>query len=332
MEYKKLGKTDLNVSVISLGTFIYGSQVNEPEAASITERAVDGGVNFFDTAGSYAGGRSEEILGRVAKRHRNSLVLATKVGGVTGPGTQDKGLSRKHIIRAVEDSLRRLATDYIDLYYAHSVDPSTPIDETLRTLDDLVRQGKVRYIGCSNFNAWQLCKALWVSDVQRLARFECVQPPYNLVARDIERELMPLCAGESVGICVYNPLAGGLLTGKYDPDKPPPEGARFGFKTPTSWGQPIGTVYKKRYWSPANLEAVARLKQLANDAGKNLAQLALAWILQNSAIASAICGATSIQQLEQNLGAVNIKLSAQELATCDQVWQGLRPPELVVKW
>ena len=194
MQYRRMGRTGLNVSAICLGTMTFGNQVAEAEAINIIESALSTGVNFLDTADVYAEGRAEEIIGKALKNKRQSVVLATKVANRTGPGPNDVGLSRQHIMKAIEDSLRRLETDYIDLYYVHLPDYNTPIEETLRALDDLVHQGKVRYIACSNFRAWQLCKALWVSDVHNLARFDCIQPSYNLITRDIEYELLtPLC-------------------------------------------------------------------------------------------------------------------------------------------
>jgi aryl-alcohol dehydrogenase-like predicted oxidoreductase len=318
MRYKKLGRTGLKVSEICLGTMTFGDQVGETEAINIMKSALAAGVNFFDTADMYVGGKSEQIVGRALKGERDFVVLASKVGNRMGPGANDTGLSRKHIMKAVEDSLRRLETDYLDLYYVHLPDYDTPIEETLRALDDLVHQGKVRYIACSNFRAWQLCKALWVSDVHNLARFDCIQSPYNLLTRDIEYELLPLCASEGVGVSVYNPLAGGLLTGKHDPAKPPAKGTRFTLES-------IGPMYYERYWSASNFEAVAHLKEIANEHGRNLIQFSLAWILSNEVITSAICGASSVKQLEQNLGATEVKLSPEELAACDGVWQQLRP-------
>jgi len=321
MQYRKMGRTGLKVSAICLGSSTYGSQVGEVEAIDIIESALAAGVNFFDTADAYAEGRSEEIVGKALKGKRQSVVLATKVGHRTGPDVNDAGLSRKHIMQGIEDSLRRLGTDYIDLYYVHEPDYDTPIEETLRALDDLVHQGKVRYIACSNFYAWQLCKALWVSDLHGLVRFDCIQPPYNLLTRDIEYELLPLCASEGVGVCVFNPLAGGLLTGKHDPHKPPAKGTRFALER-------LGSMYRERYWSATNFEAVASLKQIAEEHGRNLPQFALAWILSNEVITSAICGATSLKHLEQNLGAAEVKLTKEELAACDGVWQQLRPIRL----
>ncbi len=320
MQYRNMGRTGVKVSAICLGTMVYGNQVSETAAINIIGKALNAGVNFLDTADAYAEGRSEEIVGKALKGKRHSIVLATKVAGRTGPGANDIGLSRKHIIKGIEDSLRRLETDYIDLYYLHLPDYDTPIEETLRTLDDLVHQGKVRYIACSNFRAWQLCKALWVSDLHNLARFDCIQPPYNLLTRDIEYELLPLCASEGVGVCVYNPLAGGLLTGKHDPNKPPAEGTRF-----ASEALGMRKMYYERYWSATNFKAVARLKQIAREYDRSLVQFALAWTLSNETIISTICGATSLKQLEENLGAAEVKLSEEELAACDGVWQQLRP-------
>ncbi len=328
MQYRKMGRTGLKVSAICLGSMTYGSQVGETEAINIIESALAAGVNFVDTADAYVDGRSEEIVGKTLKGKRQSVVLATKVDHRMGPGVNDVGLSRKHIMQGIEDSLRRLGTDYIDLYYVHEPDYDTPIEETLCALDGLVHQGKVRYIACSNFSTWQLCKALWVSDLHHLARFDCIQPPYNLLARDIEYELLPLCASEGVGVCVFNPLAGGLLTGKYDQNKPPAEGTRFALQYETRAVGQIGLLYRERYWSAANFEAVASLEKIAREHGRSLPQFALAWILSNEVVTSAICGATSLKHLEENLGATEVKLSKEELAACDSIWQQLRPVRL----
>ncbi len=322
MQYKRLGRTGLMVSRICLGTMTYGSQINEADSIAIIKSAMNAGVNFIDTADQYNNGRSEEIVGKAIKGERHSVVLATKIGAwQSGPGINDVGASRKHAMKGVEESLRRLGTDYIDLYFIHRPDYNTPIEETLRVFDDLVHQGKVRYIACSNFRAWQLCKALWVSSLYDLARFECVQPPYNLLTRDIEYELLPFCESEEVGVCTYNPLAGGLLTGKHDAAKPPPEG-RFTHER-------LGPMYLERYWSDTNFKAIARLKQVADEHGRNMAQFALAWILNNKAITSAICGVSSVPQLETNMAAAEITLSEEELSACDEVWHQLRPPRFL---
>ncbi|MCK4961158.1 MAG: aldo/keto reductase, partial [Anaerolineales bacterium] len=258
--------------------------------------------------------------GKALKGVRHNVVLATKVGGwQSGPTVNDIGTSRKHIMDGVEGSLRRLGTDYIDIYYTHRWDHATPIDETLRALDDLVHQGKVRYIGCSNYLVWQLCKALWVSELLNLARYACTQPPYNLVTRGVEDEMLPLCLNEGVGVCVYNPLAGGMLTGKHDPNKPPPEGSRFGNKM-------MGKMYSDRYWLPGDFEAVAQFKEITRKHGRSMPQFALAWILNNKAITSVLCGANSIKQLEENTGAIELTLTEEELKACDEVWHQLRPP------
>lgn len=325
MRYRNLGSTGLKVSEFCLGTFNFGNQVGAADSISIIGRALASGVNFLDTSDGYIKGISEKIVGKALKGTRQDVVLATKVAFVTGPGANDRGLSRRHIMQAIEGSLRRLQTDYIDLYYAHVPDYGTPIEETLRAFDDLVHQGKVRYIACSNFFSWQLCKSLWVSDVRNLARFECVESPYNLLYRDIEDELLPLCSSEKVGVCVYNPLAAGMLTGKYDPDKPPPAGTRFTMTSLMSNNRPKGEVYRERYWSAANFEAIARLRTVAEEHGRNLTQFALAWILSNPSITSIICGVSSLEHVDENLQGAGVSLTAEEIAVCDDVWNRLRP-------
>ena len=316
MQYKKVGRTGLKVSPIGLGSMFFGTQVNETDATQIIDMAFDKGINLFDTANVYTGGRSEEIVGKAIKNKRHSVILATKVRYKQGKGPNDSGLSREHIIRAIEESLRRLDTDYIDIYYVHAPDDNTPIEETLRAFDNLVQQGKVRYLACSNFWAWQLVKALWVSEQYNLARFDCIQSPYNLITRDIESELLPCCAKEGVGVTVYNPLAAGLLTGKYDPVKTPEFNSRLGL-------EPID---KQIYWSPANFQAVSRLKQIADARGRSLALFSLAWILNNPLISSTILGVSSTKQLEENIGAMDLKLNEEESKICDAVWQELKPP------
>jgi aryl-alcohol dehydrogenase-like predicted oxidoreductase len=293
----------------------YGSQVTEQDSIDLIEYAMAAGINFFDTADAYINGKSEEVVGKALRKVRESVVLATKVAHSSGPAITDSGLSRKHLMKGIEDSLRRLCTDYVDIYYMHFPDKDTPIEETLRALDDMVHQGKVRYIACSNFHAWKLCKALWISDQRNLARFDCIQSPYNLLTRDIEYELLPLCASEGVGVTVYNPLAAGMLTGKYDPQKPPTPGSRF-----------LEKGYHDRYWSETNFNAISEIAELAKQNSRSMAQFALAWILNNPAITAAICSATSIGQLEENLGAVELSLQEEELKACDDVWHKLRPP------
>ncbi len=351
MEYRKVGRTGLKVSAFCLGTMMFGRQVDEPASLRIIRRALDGGVTFIDTADMYANGVTEEILGKAIRGVRDSLVLASKAGHlrrlaakygeqkVAGPldlarprpfhswpagdqvGPNDMGLSRKHIMQAVEGSLTRLGTDYLDIYYAHMPDYDTPLDETLRAMDDLVRQGKVRYLGSSNFRAFQVCKALWISDKHNLARWDILQPPFNLLARDIEYELLPLCLEEGIGVAVFSPLAAGFLAGKYEQGKPPLDGRRFSLSSQ-------GFRYNEKYWTELDFAAVERLKRIAGDHGKSLAQFALAWVLNKQGITSIVCGATSVEQLEENMGAVGMRLSQEALDACDEVWHMLHPPRL----
>ncbi|MGP8081015.1 MAG: aldo/keto reductase [Dehalococcoidales bacterium] len=321
MQYKQMGRTGLKVSAMGIGTMFFGTQVNEAEAIKILDTAFDKGINMFDTADAYTGGKSEEIVGKAIKNKRQAVVLATKVGHKQGRGPNDSGLSREHIVQAVEASLKRLDTDYLDIYYAHTPDYSTPIEETLRAFDQLVQQGKVRYVASSNIRAWQLTKSLWVSDKNNLARFDCIQSVYNLLTRDVEYELLPCCAAEGVGVTVFNPLAAGFLTGKYDLNQPPPADNRFGRER-------TGKREQELYWSPANFRAVAALKKVAEEHGRTLTQFSLAWIINNPVVSSAIVGASSAKQLEDNVKAVDIKLTDEEKKACDEVWQELRPPRV----
>ena len=321
MLFRKIGRTGLKVSAFGIGTSFFGSHTNEADAMQIMDIAFENGINLFDTANIYSGGKSEELVGKFLKNKRHAVVLATKVANRQGPGPNDLGLSRKHIMQAVETSLKRLDTDYIDIYYAHAPDYSTPIEETLRAFDNLVNQGKVRYIACDNFHAWQLIKALWVSDLHNLTHFISIQVPFNLITRDIESELMPFCATEGVGITVYNALAAGLLTGKYNHDQVPELNTRFRLEG-------IGPVDKERYWSFVNFEAVGRLKQIADAQGKSLTHFSLAWILNNPSISSIIIGVSTSKQLENNIKALEIKKTDDEIKGCDQVWQMLRPSRI----
>lgn len=328
MKFKRLGRTGIKVSEICLGTMTFGMQADETTAFAIMNKAAEAGVNFIDTADVYpvpvtpeTVGRTEEIVGKWLKGKRDDFILATKCRGAMGPKPWDEGLSRKHILKAVEDSLRRLQTDHIDLYQTHSPDPETPIEETLRALDDLVRQGKVRYIGCSNYPAWQLTKALWVSDKYNLARFDTVQPRYNLLFRQIEYELLPLCHEEQIGVITYNPLAGGILIGKYKRDVAPEAGTRFEI-----FMRHQVTLYHERYWQDAQFEAVEALKQFFEPRGKPLAQVAVAWVLHQPDITSAIVGASLPEQLEDTLKAIHLQLDEEELEFCDSIWYRIPRP------
>jgi aryl-alcohol dehydrogenase-like predicted oxidoreductase len=322
MKTKQMGRTGLKVSEICLGTMTFGLQCDEPASVAIMDTAAEYGVDFFDTSDAYplggnlsTIGRTEEIIGRWLKGRREKIVLATKCFAATGPAPNQSGLSRKHICEAVEASLRRLQTDYIDLYQTHFPDPSTPIDETMRAPDDLVHQGKVRYLGCSNYAAWMLANALWTADKNGLARFDCVQPRYNLLYREIEHELLPLCRYHGVGVIPYNPIAGGFLSGKYKPEAPPPADARFGFLSGRT-----RNIYHRRYWHEAQFEAVAHLQEFFAKRNRSLVQAAIAWVMAQPGITSAIVGASSAAQLRESLPAVEVALDAEEVEACNDVW------------
>ncbi len=300
----------------------FAGQCDEAISTQILDVATDRGVTFLDTADAYpippdpdTAGLTEEVLGRWLSRHgrRDRFVVATKCRIRVGHGPNDQGLSRRHILAACEASLRRLKTDFIDLYQAHMPDPETPIDETLRAFDDLVRAGKVRYVGCSNFAAWQLALALGASERAGFARFDCVQPRYNLLYREIENELLPLCLDQGVGVIVYNPLAGGLLTGKHRSGAPPEPGTRFTMGA-------SGELYRERYWHQAQFEAVESLRGYCRNLGLSLATLSIAWVLQQPGITSAIVGASSPEQLNDTLHAAELVLDEESRAACDSVW------------
>jgi len=326
MKIKRLGRIGLKVTELCLGTMTFGNQCDEPTSHAIMSKAFDAGVTFFDTADAYplgatleTVGRTEEYIGRWFQGHpgrRNQVVLATKFYGQVGSGPNDQGGSRKHIVQAIEGSLRRLQTDYIDLYQMHFPDHETPIDETLRALDDLVHSGKVLYIGCSNYPAWELSKALWTSDKLGLARFDSVQPRYNLLFRQIEAELLPLAMDQGIGVISYNPLAGGLLTGRYQPGQAPEEGSRFTV-------QNAGKLYQARYWQEPQMQAVEELKAFCQEHHIDIAQLAIAWVLAQPAITSAIVGASKPEHLDQTLPAVDLVLDEQMRAVCDDIWYRL---------
>jgi aryl-alcohol dehydrogenase-like predicted oxidoreductase len=327
MNVRRLGHTGLKVSEICLGTMTFGHQCDQQTSFAILDKAAAHGVFFLDTADAYpvppkpeTAGRTEEILGAWLQGRRDRFVLATKCRIRVGHGPNDEGLSRRHILRAVEDSLRRLRTDYIDLYQAHSPDPNTPLEESLRAFDDLVRQGKVRYVGCSNYPAWQTALALGISARLDLARFDCVQPRYNLLWREIESELLPLCRDQGLGVIAYNPLAGGFLSGKYHSLEAPPPGTRF------TLGK-TGELYRERYWHHAQLEAVEHLRRFFAPRGQSLVGVAVAWVLAQSGITSAIVGASRPEQLEESLAATTLNLDQEAQDACDAVWYSLPRPQ-----
>ena len=302
----------------------FGLQIDEPASVSVLDHAADGGVTFLDTADAYPlgggvelAGTTEEILGRWLKGRRHQFVVATKVFGRTGLQPWDAGSSRRHIMDAIDASLRRLGTDYIDLYQLHGDDPETPIDETLHALDDLVRAGKVRYIGCSNFLAYRVALALGRSEAHGLARFDSVQPRYNLLFREFERELFPLCLEEGIGVIPYNPLAGGMLSGKHARGQPPAEGTRFTISN-------AGAMYQERYWHQREFDAVDAFRQIANRAGLKPATLAVAWVLAQPAVTAPILGASRPDQLDDTLAAVDVKLDDDLLHEVDELTREFR--------
>jgi len=319
MEHVRLGRTGLQVSRLCLGTMTFGLQCDEPTAAAILDRAADGGIDFLDTADVYplggdltTQGRTEEIVGRWLEGRRDRVVLATKCFGRTGPAAFDSGNSRRHIMDAVEASLRRLRTDYIDLYQLHGYDPQTPIDETLTALDDLVRQGKVRYIGCSNFLTYQLVRAIGRSETLRIARLASVQPRYNLLFRQIEREMLPFCLEDGVGVIPYNPIAGGLLSGKHARGAEPAEGGRF------TLGNAAQT-YQDRYWHDREFATVEHIRELAGEAGMDMVSLAVAWVLANPAVTAPIVGASRPEQLDASLAALETPLDSELKGRLDEL-------------
>jgi aryl-alcohol dehydrogenase-like predicted oxidoreductase len=302
----------------------FGLQIDEQAAISVLDRAAEGGVTFIDTADVYPlgggvdlAGTTEEIIGRWLKGRRHEFVVATKAFGRTGPQAWDAGNSRRHIMDAIDASLRRLGTDYVDLYQLHADDIETPLDETLSALDDLVRAGKVRYIGCSNFLSYRLARALGRSEVLGLARFESVQPRYNLLFREFERELFPLCLEEGVGVIPYNPLAGGLLSGKYGRDKPPPEGTRFTIAN-------AGAMYQERYWHDREFETVGAFLKIAKNAGIKPATLAIAWVMRQPAVTAPIIGASRPDQLEDTMAAADVHLDDGLVTQLDELTREFR--------
>lgn len=324
MKYKTLGDTGLLVSTVCFGAMTFGGNgvfkmiggTEQKEADQLIKACVDSGVNFFDTADIYSDGASEEILGQSFRNlgiERKDVVIATKCYGRVGPGHNDIGASRKHIIEAVDASLRRLQTDYIDLYQIHGSDPVTPIEETLRTLDTLVNQGKVRYVGCSNWAAWKLQRALDVSEFKNLARFDTLQAYYSIAGRELERELVPLMEFSKTGLLVWSPLAGGLLSGKFSRENQKPENSRR-----SQFDFPI--VDKERAWKILDV-----MNPIAKEHKCTAARIALAWLLTKPVVTSVIIGAKNIKQLEDNIKAVDIELTDEQIKALDEVSE--LPPE-----
>ncbi|MDQ5851619.1 MAG: aldo/keto reductase [Chloroflexota bacterium] len=321
MDYRPLGRTGVKVSNLCLGCMMFGGKTGEQDSFAIIDRAIDAGINFLDTANVYSRGRSEEVTGAALKRNgkRQRIVLATKVHGKMADDDPNmEGNSRRHIIEQCEASLRRLQTDYIDLYQIHRPDSTIPIDETLRALDDLIRDGKVRYIGTSTYAAWQVVESLGVSKELGLNRFICEQPPYNLLDRRIERELLPMARTYGIGTIPWSPLAGGLLTGKYTRNQPPPAESRF--------GDLENAPHLQRRWQERLFDVTEGLAPLAEAKGCSMSQLALAWCMQQPGVTSQIIGPRTMDQLEDNLGALAVTIDDNDRTTID----ALVPPGTMV--
>ena len=326
MKYRLLGNTGLKVSELCLGTMTFGKQADEHTSFAIMDKAVNAGVNFIDTADVYpippdenTWGATEEIIGKWLKGKRNQFVLATKCKQRVGLSINDEGLSRRHIMNSVEASLKRLQTECFDLYQAHAPDPNTPLEETLRAFDDLLQQGKVKAIGCSNYPAWQIALALGISDKQGWSRWATVQPRYNMLYREIETELLPLCRNQNLGVLCYNPLAGGMLTGKYNSLESQDAGARF------TLGK-TGDLYRERYWHQAHLAEANRLSEFFNKRGKSIITASIAWVLAQPGVTSAILGASKADQLDLTLKAADFTLEEEEKAFCNLAWYNLPRP------
>jgi aryl-alcohol dehydrogenase-like predicted oxidoreductase len=308
LEYRTLGRSGLHVSIVGLGCNNFGMKLDKEATAVVVNKAIDTGITLFDTANIYGGaGRSEEFLGEALGSRRQDVIVATKFAGPMGMGPANQGASRRHILQQVEGSLRRLQTDYIDLYQIHFPDPKTPIEESLRALDDLVRTGKVRYIGCSNFAAWQAVEAQWTARANGLNPLVSAQNEYNLLDRRIERELAPACLAYGMGILPYFPLASGFLTGKYRKGEPPPQGTRL-----QMWG-PRG----ERVLSEQNFEVLGRLEAVATARGHTMLELAISWLASQPHVSSVIAGATTPEQVEQNVAAAAWVLNAEDLEAVD---------------
>jgi aryl-alcohol dehydrogenase-like predicted oxidoreductase len=331
MEKRRMGKYGLEVPALCLGTMTFGLQVDEKDSKAILDKAYDSKLVFLDTSDAYplggtidTMGDTEAIIGRWMKDrgNRDELILATKCFAPNRRGLNNWGLSRQHIMESVEKSLERLGTDYIDLYQSHGFDPHTPQEETLRAFEDLVTSGKVRYVGCSNFRAWQLGEALRAADRLGATGYVSVQPRYNILYRDIETDLLPLCEDQGIGVISYNPLAGGFLSGKYTPGQEPEDGTRFTLGT-------AADRYQARYWHDAQFQAVETLKAVVEAKGLNMVSVAVAWVLKQPAISSAIIGASRPEQLDANLAAFDVVFDDELEAACDAAWWSLprRPVE-----
>lgn len=316
MEFRTLKQTDLKVSRLCFGTMTFGKSVEQAEATAMFGTCLDSGINFFDTANVYQLGRAEEMLGYAMRGNRGRLVLASKVRAKMGEGADAVGLSKQAILRAIEDSLRRLQTDYLDLYFLHQPDYAVPIDESLEAMEQLVRQGKVRFAGTSNYASWQVGQILSIAEKARYAPAATAQLMYNLLARGIEREFVPMTREFGVSIIAYNPLAAGLLTGKHR-ESTIPRGGRFDGNS----------MYQDRYWHTQTFQSVEKLKELAKESGRPLISIAFGWLLHHTITDCVVLGASTMEQLQQNLLLCNDgPLPDGVVKGCDRVWNELRGP------
>jgi aryl-alcohol dehydrogenase-like predicted oxidoreductase len=309
MNYKNLGKSGLKVSSICLGSNNFGGQVNEEDSIKIIRKAVDLGINIIDTSNGYTDGRSEEIIGKAVQCFRDEVILATKVGWEREQTPNKFGLSRKNIRRQFKQSLKKLKTDFIDLYYLHKIDPNTPLEESLRTLNDLVREGSVNYIACSNFAAWQIAKANEICEKNDLEKFIAVEPQYNLLKREIEVELLPYCQNEGLGVLTYSPLMSGILTGKYKKNEPIPKGSRIEYSQ----------YYRDFFKREDAFSILEKIENIAKEVDIPMGKLAIAWIMKNPAITAPIIGASKVEQVEENCRLTEINLSDEIYAKLNEV-------------
>ncbi|REJ81271.1 MAG: aldo/keto reductase [Planctomycetota bacterium] len=310
MDYRNLGRCGVKVSPVCLGTMMFGGQTSEADSIRIIHKAHDLGVNFIDTANMYNAGESERVVGKAIADRRDSIVLATKGRQKMGDGPNQQGGSRKHLMAEFDASLKRLGTDYVDIYYYHAPDFSTPIDETLRALDDMVKSGRAHYIACSNFRAWRICEALWTSDRLNLNRYVCIQPLYNIVNRDIEVEILPLCEEYGLGVVSYSPLARGILTGKYTKFGEYPEGSR---------ASRDDVRMRQAELRPESIEISQKLVAHCQQKGCNPSQFALAWVLANPILTSVIIGPRTIEQFEDNMGCLDVEITDDDEAFVDSL-------------
>lgn len=322
MEYRTLTGTGLRVPRFSLGTMMFGGQTNEADSLDMIRFALDSGLDFIDTADLYNTGVTETIVGKAIEGIRDQVILVSKFGGKMGPGPNDMGFSRLHTIKACEDSLRRLKTDYIDIYYLHWPDYQCPLEETLEATTQLIRSGKVRYVAVSNFASWQVVKAKWISEKNHFSAPVCNQVVYNLLQRDIERELVPCLKDQKVGLAIYNPLGGGLLTGKHQRGQP--QGVNRFNTDQLSGTATLGQLYFERYWTDANFDAVDGYSAIAKQAGISLVELAMRWMISQHHVDTILIGASKKEQLQQNISLLDKPdLDAEVLAACDAVYAKL---------